>query len=251
MSLQPKKILVVDDNIINQKVVVKMLQRSNCETDVAFDGKEAVAAVQKNRYALIFMDVQMPNMDGLEATRTIRALEGTTLRTPIVAVTANAMPEDRQRCLDSGMDDYLTKPVMQHQIESMMEKWISNGSTHDGTSAAAEEQLVIDPKRIDQIVDIGDNELLLELLTIYREDIDQYVTDISEALTRGDFQQIYESTHKLKGSSANLGIETMTQNCIMLEQSAKDKDLVKVTEQFSAIRTLIDKVRTHIVGTYF
>jgi CheY-like chemotaxis protein len=122
---QPR-ILLAEDNVVNQKVAVRMLEKLGCSIDVAVDGAEAVEMWRHFAYDLIFMDCQMPELDGLAATREIRAdeLAGARSRTPIVAMTANAMHQDRSDCLDAGMDDYLSKPVSFEELQGMLARWI-------------------------------------------------------------------------------------------------------------------------------
>jgi PAS domain S-box-containing protein len=118
------RILVVEDNPINQKVVVKMIELLGCRVDVAGDGREAVEALERIPYALVFMDCHMPVMDGFQATHAIRRREGGGRRTPIIALTANAMQEDRQRCLEAGMDDFLSKPVASKALAETLNRWM-------------------------------------------------------------------------------------------------------------------------------
>jgi CheY-like chemotaxis protein len=187
-SSVPLNVLVVDDNVINQKVAVKMLQRLKLQPDVVDDGLQAVHAVKSKQYDLVLMDVQMPVMDGLEATRAIRAFEEGKTHTIIVAVTANAIQGDKERCLQSGMDDYLPKPIKQQDIELMITKWISASSTAKEimtkNSVPAE---LIDPVRIEQIMEIGDESLLTELFALYLGDINQYPSEILAGLQEGIF----------------------------------------------------------------
>jgi len=119
-----RKVLLCEDNPVNQRVAVLMLRRLGCEVDVASDGHEAVQALERSRYDLVLMDCQMPGVDGFEATRRVRAREaGTEDRVPIVAVTAHAMAGDRERCLEAGMDDHLTKPIRIGDLRSSIERW--------------------------------------------------------------------------------------------------------------------------------
>ena len=119
----PGSILVVEDNAVNRKVVVAMLKKLGCRADVANDGLEALAALDRGSYRMVLMDCQMPGMDGFEATRRIRARTGPVARIPIVALTANAMAGDRERCLEAGMDDYLPKPIQLAALKAALETW--------------------------------------------------------------------------------------------------------------------------------
>jgi len=121
------RVLVAEDNTINQKVALRMLEKLGCHVDVVANGAEAVRMVERLSYDLIFMDCQMPEMDGYQATASIRRLDGAKARTPIVAMTAHAMQGDREKCLKSGMDDYMAKPVQMVTIQAALEKWAAEG----------------------------------------------------------------------------------------------------------------------------
>ena len=118
------RVLLAEDDIVNQKVAMRKLEKLSCRVDVAANGKEAIEMWEKLPYDLIFMDCNMPEMDGYEATRAIRLREGVKKHTPIIAMTAGAMKEDQERCLDSGMDDYLSKPVHPGRLTEVLERWI-------------------------------------------------------------------------------------------------------------------------------
>lgn len=250
-SSVPLKVLVVDDNIINQKVAVKMLQRLKLQPDVVDDGLQALEAVKAHHYDLVLMDVQMPVMDGLEATRAIRAFEEGKKHTIIVAVTANAIQGDKERCLQSGMDDYLAKPIKQQDIEQVITKWISASVTAKEIHAkSAVPAAIIDPVRIEQIMEIGDESLLSELFVLYLGDIKQYPLDILSALQEGNFRSIYENSHKLKGSSANIGIDSIRQACVKMEECAKTEDAHMVRQHLAVMQELIARISLHIRSTY-
>ena len=117
------RILVVEDNRVNQLVAMAMLERAGHLVDMAATGHEAVEAMKRFPYDIVFMDVQMPDMDGYEATRAIRSMEGEAKRVPIIAMTANAMKGDAEKCLLCGMDDYLAKPVTTEALAASLHKW--------------------------------------------------------------------------------------------------------------------------------
>ncbi|HWA16054.1 MAG TPA: response regulator [Gemmatimonadales bacterium] len=120
---RPVRVLLVDDNAVNQRLAARLLQKLGCEVTVASSGREAVEAIALQPQDLVIMDCQMPDLDGYAATQQIRDLEGTSRRTPIVAMTAHAMRGDRERCLAAGMDDYYSKPVTGADFIAMINRW--------------------------------------------------------------------------------------------------------------------------------
>jgi CheY-like chemotaxis protein len=125
------RVLVAEDNPVNQRVAVLMLERLGLDVDVASDGEEVLRRLRTQTYALIFMDCQMPELDGFEATARLRAGEGNGRRIPIVAMTASAMPGDRERCLAAGMDDYIKKPVRMDDLRAALERWLPRATESD------------------------------------------------------------------------------------------------------------------------
>jgi len=132
--VRSRRVLLAEDNVVNQKVALRILERLHAEVEVVRNGVEAVAATGRRPFDLILMDCQMPEMDGFQATAAIRAAEGPAKRTPIIALTANAMQGDRERCVDAGMDDYLPKPVRSDELGRMLEKWVKP-QEYNGLSA--------------------------------------------------------------------------------------------------------------------
>ena len=119
-----RRVLIAEDNVVNQRVATKFIEKLGCRVDVVANGLEAVRAADRLRYDLILMDVQMPEMDGFAATSVIRERQGDGSRVPIVALTANALAGDRERCLAAGMDDYLAKPITAADITNICRRWL-------------------------------------------------------------------------------------------------------------------------------
>jgi CheY-like chemotaxis protein len=130
-------ILLAEDNLVNQKVALKMLERLGCRADVADNGQKAIEALGKTPYDLVFMDVQMPVMDGLEATQRIRSGQGECRNpeVPIIAMTAHAMKGDKERCLEAGMNDYISKPVKAEELVRVLDAFLSGADTQSSPSA--------------------------------------------------------------------------------------------------------------------
>lgn len=123
----PRRVLVVEDNLVNQTVTRRLLEERGFQADVVADGLAAVSRVRRCRhYAAVLMDCQMPGMDGWDATREIRRLEEGTRHIPVIALTANALDEDRERCAASGMDDFMVKPLRRHTLRAMLDRWVTS-----------------------------------------------------------------------------------------------------------------------------
>ncbi len=252
-NMRSLSVLVVEDNPVNQKVAVKMLEQLKIAPDLATNGIEAVEAVTKKPYDIVFMDVQMPLMDGLEATKKIREHEYGKLHTTIVAMTANALQGDRERCLQAGMDDYLSKPIKQKDLLTMIERWTSVKSIDDGVTQPKQESgtgEMIDDARIKEIQDLGDESLVKELMGIYLNDSTQSLNDIESALASNDVNLLRESSHKLKGSSANLGIKQVHRISAEIENLARANDLFTAKKLSASLFDQFEKVKQHIQLTY-
>jgi signal transduction histidine kinase/DNA-binding response OmpR family regulator/HPt (histidine-containing phosphotransfer) domain-containing protein len=202
------KVLVVEDNLVNQKLTARMLERLGYQPDVVGNGREALKALSMGSYAAIVMDCQMPEMDGYEATRMIRAGENGS-HIPIIALTANAMQEDRDHCRAAGMDDYLSKPITTQQLGEVLGRWISvptpdnpaceSGSEHHPTNGGA----LFDADRM--LVNIGgDPDLFKQLLDMFLERYPVMLCEIHEALRTQDGPRLERAAHTMKGTAGNL-----------------------------------------------
>ncbi|MGH8148470.1 MAG: response regulator, partial [Steroidobacteraceae bacterium] len=203
------RVLVVEDNPVNQKVAQRFLERLGCTVRVAADGAEAVAVSAAERFDLILMDMQMPVMDGPSATRAIRAREGGGARTPIVALTANVLAGQFQSCLDAGMDDVLSKPLESARLEDVLERFILN--THAAEAAAAERfdgpALATPPLDLARLGSLAgdDAPFMHELLATFRSSATRMLEELHGALAAGGRELIEHAAHKLKGASENIG----------------------------------------------
>ncbi len=214
-------ILVAEDNPVNQKVAARMLDRLGYHAEVVADGRLALDALKSGEYAAVLMDIQMPRMDGYEATRELRERERTTgAHVPVIAMTANAMQGDRERALKAGMDEYISKPVRQADLSDALARFVSGA--HQPTPEAArenpanvappvEEVLNLETvKELLQLEECGAPGLLLELIETFEEDSRRRLANLREALMSGDSGDIERTAHALKGSSANMGAIRMS-----------------------------------------
>jgi CheY-like chemotaxis protein len=208
------KILLAEDNEVNQRVAKQMLLTLGYATDVAPDGLEVLERLQKQTYDLILMDVQMPRLDGLATTRQIR--QQPILQPYIVAMTANAMPSDRDLCLAAGMDDYICKPVSLDSLKALLEKCSSLSAPSLSTASS------FNPQTLDfmlQTLCSGDRTLLAEMLTCYLTDSQRLWESLQNPEDEATFQR---SAHAWKGSSASIGATLIAELCRQLEETSPD-----------------------------
>jgi PAS domain S-box-containing protein len=227
---RPLKILVAEDNVVNQKVAIRILSRMGYRADVAANGYEVIDAVRKIPYDLVFMDILMPEMDGYEATKLIQDEFPTEKRPKIIAMTANAMQGDREICLQAGMDDYISKPVRVEDMQDILIKWGEKITEYknkiiDDLKNENPPARFIDEKNISLLCDIqneADVAFLIELLDIYINDLPKIISNVNSAVDNRDAKQLCFWAHKLKGSSATLGIDALTEISRALEKSGKE-----------------------------
>ncbi|MBK9091063.1 MAG: response regulator [Holophagales bacterium] len=212
------RILLAEDNTTNQQVALRILEKLGYRAEAVANGREAVLALQEAPYDLVFMDVQMPVMDGFEATRAIRS--GTTRLPkpgiPIIAMTAHAMKGDRERCLAEGMDDYVSKPIVPAELLAALEKWLPNeeGPTllppaAERATSAAEALPVFDRAGFENRL-MGDAELIVEITRGFLEDVPLKLAALGEAVRRGDPAEAGRLAHALRGACANVGAVAMS-----------------------------------------
>ncbi|MEH2031570.1 MAG: GAF domain-containing protein [Nostoc sp.] len=230
------RILLAEDNLVNQKVALKQLQSLGYSADVAGNGKEVLQLLEQIPYDLILMDCQMPVLDGLETTKEIHRWQESSFvsghRPVVIAMTANAMKEDQQMCLDAGMDDYLSKPVMKEKLAAALQRWGSLIFMVKETAATEQTVPTTDVDSVDLPIDwerlhqLSENnpEFELELLQIFVEDIQPRLELIKVAIADYDFEEIARETHQIKGASANMGVTTMHLAAEKLEQLAYNQE---------------------------
>jgi PAS domain S-box-containing protein len=245
------KILLAEDNNVNQMVAIRMFERLGYRADIVSNGKEAVEAVESIRYDLIFMDILMPEMDGLEACKLIKSNTKLQPGPIIIAMTANAMSGDQENYLKAGMDDYISKPVNLDELKNILEKWMDR-ILKDKLEEVEEsdqkeiELLLIDEKKISFLQDIktdADLEFFKEMLDIYIREIPKNVGFIREAIFQNNPDHLRFYVHKLKGSSLTLGIESVIVGLRILEDMALEnqinedslKEFKKISEQYDLI----------------
>jgi signal transduction histidine kinase/CheY-like chemotaxis protein/HPt (histidine-containing phosphotransfer) domain-containing protein len=230
-------VLLAEDNLVNQRVATKLLEQLGCSVDLAVNGRLAVEALRTNQYDVVIMDCQMPVMDGFEATRAIRIDEGGGRRTPIVAMTANAMAGDRERCIAAGMDGYLTKPVRPDELAAAISQWLPSAeieaaterNVDDGAAAVPgtlEAAMTLDmPSPIDRtqlqsLRDVGGpdpDSFIHELVLAFVDEGGDELNQIRAAAETTDPSALLMAAHRLKGSALNLGCTAVAEAAGALE----------------------------------
>ncbi len=235
-------ILIAEDNEINRVVAKALLSKQGRRVATAHNGREALEMALAGHYGAILMDCQMPELDGYEATRRIRAAENGQ-HVPIIAMTAHSMPGDRERCLAAGMDDYLSKPVQPEELRAALERWTieDDGSRHDVDDGAATEAHgaagdaasgaaddgdgdTLDRATISQLRETLTDEMRASLLSTFAESLPACLADIERAVAEGNQVELRRVAHLLKGSCATLGAERLRLACVELERTGRDED---------------------------
>jgi two-component system sensor histidine kinase/response regulator len=264
IQLDAPLVLIAEDNEINRIVATALLKKHGLRTAVAVNGREALEMAIANDYAAIFMDCQMPELDGYETTRRIRAAESGH-RVPIIAMTAHSMPGDRERCLAAGMDDYISKPVRAAALVSVVARWLSvhqprlNRSANakpdveshepaadaqfEVAAGAREDADVLDQATISQLRETLPIEMRFKLVDAFDESLPKCLAGIEDAVRRGDDLELRRLAHLLKGSSATLGAQLLRSSCEQLEHTGRSADTGIGPEQLARFRTTAEEAR--------
>jgi CheY-like chemotaxis protein/HPt (histidine-containing phosphotransfer) domain-containing protein len=259
------RILLVEDNEINRYVAIELLNRVGAVADTAENGVEAVEKFDANAYDLILMDVQMPEMDGLEATRIIRAREGGR-EIPILAMTANIFEETRQDCLEAGMNDFVAKPVDPSELFSTINRWLDMGE--EAIAAVAEpvaaestptalggagpevalhtdESCPINPEALTGM--FGDDTAMhLDILKKFVPQVEGMVEALDAACKARDVEYVTFLAHKLKSSARTVGADDLADICLDLEMAGKEEDLTRIAVLNPKLTPAMESVRDYI-----
>jgi PAS domain S-box-containing protein len=261
------KILLVEDHPINQTVILNQLQMLGYKPECASNGSEALAKLQAQSYDIVFMDCQMPVLDGYDATRELRRQDGSNRHTIVIALTASALESDREKCLAVGMDDFLSKPFDQDTLQAMIERWAMSGEAGEAGGAGGAEgaegageageageaefyldHTLFDPKRLQEI-SRGQIALQKQLVQAFVKHAQPGLEQMYHALQMEDFQMLEQQAHRLKGTSANIGVRLIPQIAAQLEQQAREKTLVKANERLDSLKQQLGKVQAFLLET--
>jgi CheY-like chemotaxis protein len=231
----PLRILVVEDNAVNQQLVLLMLQKVGYRADVAANGVEALEAVERQPYDAVLMDVEMPEMDGLEATRRIHRLLRRERRPHIIAVTANAMQGERELCIQAGMDDYIAKPIHIDELTAALSR--APRRPGDPSPIAAVDEAVIG--RLASSLGEEGRESVAALIETFLDHVPDQIARLSAASERGETGDMRREAHTLKSNAASFGALRLAELCRELETAAKNGTLDGASD-------LIDRIATEL-----
>ena len=252
-NYQDKKVLVVEDNKTNQKVIIAKLGKFNIVPELAENGQLAMAKLAQHGYDLIFMDCHMPVMDGYCATRELRLLE-TSMGLPhqtVIALTANALSDERKKCLAAGMDDYLSKPLVDSQLIALLAKYFDTDSPTTLPVLVNDTQVSVthDPSVWDETTTLmhlqGDKALLLEMIPLFLMESPTQLNDISQLYATGDLSALADTAHTLKGAAAHFYAAQVIACAQRLEQSARSGQAADYQSMIDAL----NKTATNLINT--
>lgn len=240
--MNPLRILLAEDNAVNQKVVAKMLERIGYSLEIVDDGSKAVVAAREKNYDIILMDIMMPHMDGLEATRRIRSQETPDEhRVHIIALTANAMNSDRSTCIAAGMDDFISKPFSMETLRDGIE-----------TGARAQSSDTAEPIDMGQfrifteLIADNDSSFILELMNDFLVDLERLRVDLHAALESNSSSSVHMIAHTLRSSSAVFGASAIVDMCTEFEKQAQEGNLADIRLRLSEFDGTLKSVHNRI-----
>ena len=225
------RILVAEDNAINQRVITLHLKKLGYSCNTVSNGKEAVETLSTIPYDLVFMDCQMPEMDGYEATTKIRRTESATRRNIIIAMTANALSGDKEKCIAAGMNDYLSKPIDEKRLKTTLEKWLEHKEGQTENRKALVDILVLE--KLGELQEEGEDHPAIELIDIFLNKAPTLLTEMKAALKEEDYSGLSKHAHYLKSSCATLGAKSMREVCHKIEA---------MTFEFSEAKYFVDEL---------
>ncbi|WP_372832004.1 ATP-binding protein [Pontibacterium sp.] len=244
-----QRLLVAEDNVVNQKVILQQLSLLGYQADIASDGREALAYWQQGGYDLLLTDLHMPEMDGYQLTAAIRAQQQGARPLPIIALTANALKGEDERCRAAGMNDYLSKPVQLATLNLMLEKWLTPADIASeavkSSDNVAQNAEPVDISVLEALV--GDDVALIEdLLHEFYRTTTRHVTAMTEAWQAGDIERVRIAAHTLKSSSFSVGAKALGELCVQLEQAARTTDQCAVDNLVPAFTDEVEVVLTFV-----
>ena len=255
-NIRQLRILVAEDNPASLDVVSTMLQFMGCGVASVSTGREAVLMVSRNNYDMVFMDCNMPDMNGFEATAAIRRLEGEKKHTIIIALTANAVKGFRETCLAAGMDDYLTKPIRSVKLQEIIGNWVTLAPVISSSEPLIEKSAqappggaVFDPVRLDKLVQRykkTGKDFLPTVVDPFLKNVEKNIPLLLSAVEENDFPEIFKTAHYLLGGSRNIGLLKLSEICLSMQEQASRDDKESVRELVIALEWEIQIIKVYV-----
>jgi PAS domain S-box-containing protein len=259
-AMSSLRILLAEDNAMNRKVALGFLKRLGYGADVASNGLEALEALEQQPYDVVLMDVQMPELDGLDASRRICERWPLESRPHIIAMTANALPEDREACFSAGMNDYVAKPIRAEELAAALKRAQplrdrDAGSGESGDARRGDSEVTLEAAALESLRDLGGEDFLIEVVDVFLADAPALITSLRSSLERQDTEELRRAAHTLKSNGLTLGATVFAELCRTVEQHAKDGRLDDVSQfvdqighQYRALTETLASLRSEPVS---
>jgi signal transduction histidine kinase/CheY-like chemotaxis protein/HPt (histidine-containing phosphotransfer) domain-containing protein len=260
---EPRRVLVAEDNSFNQTLIARTLETLGCEVNIVGSGRDAVAAALSGVYEAVLMDCQMPEMDGFEATQEIRRREPAGARVPIIALTANALSGDREKCVAAGMDDYLSKPFSIVELRKTVKRWLIEPVTVIKTASPADVPIaqIVPAPRTTATLDLerlrlleaetGSSQVVHELASIFVEDVGCRLLALHKAIVEDDAEAVHQLGHALRGACSNMGAGRMAEIADALEHAKQPASSPRVAGLARELEQESENVRAALSAAGF
>jgi signal transduction histidine kinase/CheY-like chemotaxis protein len=246
-AMSSVRILLAEDNAVNRKVALRLLERLGYRADVVANGLEALAALERESYDVVLMDVQMPELDGLDATRRICERWPQGSRPHIIAMTANALPEDREACFAAGMNDYVAKPIHAEELAAALKR---TPPRQDRDRGPAGTRIGLEAAALQNLRDIGGAEFLAEVVDVFLADAPTLIASLRSSLERHDADELRRAAHTLKSNGSTLGAPAFAELCRAVEQRAKEgrldavsRDIERIEQEYRTLQEALASLR--------
>jgi PAS domain S-box-containing protein len=239
------KILLAEDNFINQKVALRILSEVGYNADAVVNGAAAVKAVEEGKYDVILMDIQMPEMDGMTATKVIRSLKTEKKNIPIIAITAHALMGDKEKCIEAGMNDYLSKPIKSEILIQKVDKWLNvkaESKSEPDKDQTAKEDVLFDFDHL-QKMSAGDKAFEADLIETYFEDVVSRFQNLETSIEESESSKVVSEAHTIKGASYSVGAKKVGDEAYGIELSGKLNDLKSALERLPKLKKAIEETK--------
>jgi PAS domain S-box-containing protein len=236
-------ILLVDDNGVNRQVAGEILRKSGCIVTLVENGKKAIELVASNNYDLVFMDIQMPEMDGVTATKKIKAMKLET-QPPIVAMTAYSMKEDKERFLSQGLDDYIAKPIRANDLLNKVRQWVLDEQVFNSHGEDENHMVeVLNMDTVNQLIDLGGEEMVHQVFDDFMAETTEQIESSLEVVEVSNFEEIRRHLHTLKGNAGTLGVEKLSKLAELIEKNIKNENYENLEEDLKLLNLTFEEFK--------